>query len=84
MGLDKEMEILKFDNRMREWNLRKGRISKEEVDSYLSGLEDCQNNMIKLELEEDSAFQSDDSVNSNFNSEGLSNSGHNGMGSSFS
>ena len=52
MTLDRSMQDLKFDNRMVEKNLRDGKVSKEEVESHLSGLEDCSANAVAVTLED--------------------------------
>lgn len=51
MSLNKALEDLKFDKRLTEINLRLGRITQEEVDKQIAGLEDLESQVEKLDLE---------------------------------
>ncbi len=51
MSLNKALEDLKFDKRLTELNLRLGRITQEEVDKQIAGLEDLESQVEKLDLE---------------------------------
>lgn len=62
MALDKALEKLKFDKRMQDWNFKTGVLSKEELASHLSGLEDVERLAVKLDLQssdQDDQWQSE-------------------------
>lgn len=48
MSLSKEVEKLKYDKRLLEWNVSRGRLTKEERDQYLAGLPDLASNVENL------------------------------------
>ena len=48
MSLSKEIEKLKYDKRLLEWNVSRGRLSKEERDQYLASLPDLASNVETL------------------------------------
>ena len=51
--LDTALANLKFDSRMIDWNIKNGLLTQEELQTYLSSLQDTADNTISLELEED-------------------------------
>lgn len=57
MGLKKEIDKLKFDKRMVDWNLAHGIISAEELKQHMSSLPDSSSN---LESDEDDDFDMDE------------------------
>lgn len=52
MALDKDLKALKYDSRLKDWNLRNGVINKEEYDNYLKELPDLSNNAVQIDLED--------------------------------
>ena len=52
MALDKNMEKLKFDVRLREWNLRNGVLKEEDLKAHLKDLEDVSKNAVTIEIDE--------------------------------
>jgi hypothetical protein len=48
MSLSKEVEKLKYDKRLLEWNVSRGRLTKEERDQYLASLPDLASNVENL------------------------------------
>jgi hypothetical protein len=57
MDLNKALELLKFDTRMKEWNLKQGLVSKEEVEKYNQGLKDSANDCEEVTLEDKGDFE---------------------------
>lgn len=53
MNLGKALEALKFDNRMKDWNLKQKKVTPEELRSFDSSLEDLSSKVIALDLEND-------------------------------
>lgn len=53
MGLSKEIEKLKYDKRLTDWHLSRGKMSSEEYQKYLQTLPDSGDNVEKFGLTED-------------------------------
>jgi hypothetical protein len=51
--LQKVLEALKFDKRMAEWYLRRGLITKEELQKHLNSLPDLASEAAHFDLEEE-------------------------------
>jgi hypothetical protein len=55
MSLNKAVENLKFDKRLLDLNLRLGRLTQDEYNQHLKGLEDLESDSSKVDLEESDA-----------------------------
>jgi hypothetical protein len=53
MGLSKEIEKLKYDKRLIDWNVSRGKFPKEELNKYLGSLPDLANNVDYFGLGDD-------------------------------
>ena len=49
--LNSELDKLKYDTRMIDWNLSKGLLSREELKSHMDGLQDVQGESEPIDLE---------------------------------
>lgn len=56
MDLNKSLDILKFDIRMKDYYLKHGLVTKEELDKYFSSLEDTQSACEPVTLEDKGDF----------------------------
>ena len=56
MDLNKALENLKFDIRMKEWNLKQGLLSKDETETHLKGLKDSTQECEPVTLEDQADF----------------------------
>lgn len=45
MSLSVELEKLKYDKRLLDWNVSRGKISKDELKTYLGSLQDLASNV---------------------------------------
>ncbi len=54
MSLSKEIEKLKYDKRLADWHLSRGKISKEEYQKYLQSLPDSGGNVETFSLADSS------------------------------
>lgn len=52
IDLQSAMDRLKFDTRMKEWVLKQGMTTKEELEKYLNGLPDSKNDSESVTLED--------------------------------
>ena len=50
MSLSKELEKVKYDKRLLDWHVSRGKLSKEEVKKYLDSLPDLASNVEAFEL----------------------------------
>lgn len=50
MALSKELEKLKYDKRLLEWNVERGHVSKADLKSYLDSLPDLAANTEQFSL----------------------------------
>lgn len=50
MSLSKELEKIKYDKRLLDWHVSRGKISKEEVKKYLESLPDLATNVESFSL----------------------------------
>ncbi len=57
MSLKKEIENLKFDKRMIDWNISRNLLTQDELKKYLGELPDSSHNLASLELNEDVSEQ---------------------------
>ncbi len=55
MSLKKDVENLKFDKRMTDWNISRNQLTQAELDKHLADLPDSSHNLASLELNEDVA-----------------------------
>lgn len=53
MSLSKELERLKYDKRLLDWNVSRGKFPKEELKKYLDSLPDLASNVDNFDLGED-------------------------------
>ena len=60
--LQKQMDLLRFDKRLLEINLKNGSLTQDEYNQYLTQLSDLENNAEKIELSEDND-QSNETMN---------------------
>lgn len=56
MDLNRALEVLKFDQRMQEYYLKHGLVTKEELDTYMKSLEDVQHASEPVTLEDKGDF----------------------------
>jgi hypothetical protein len=54
MSLDKAMKKLKYDNRLIEWYMNNGQLTKAELDAHLQSLPDMAHNIEYSKKEDDS------------------------------
>lgn len=52
MGLNEDVKKMTFDTRLIDWHLKYGRITKQELSKYLSGLEDMAHNVTPIDLQD--------------------------------
>lgn len=52
MDLSQALDNLKFDVRMREWNLKQSKVTKEEIEAYQKGLRDQAQEVEQVTLED--------------------------------
>ncbi|MCM2282052.1 MAG: hypothetical protein NDI61_09420 [Bdellovibrionaceae bacterium] len=53
MSLSKEIEKLKYDKRLTDWHLSRGKMSKEELQKYLMSLPDSGENVETFRFSEE-------------------------------
>jgi len=53
MNLGKALEALKFDNRMKDWNLEQGTVTADELNQFNQGLQDLSGQSLPMDLEGD-------------------------------
>lgn len=53
MSLSKEIEKLKYDKRLTDWHVSRGRVSKNEWEKYLASLPDLATNIEPFSLGSD-------------------------------
>ena len=51
MGLSEEIEKLKYDKRLLEWHVSRGKLSKEDMDKHLTSLPDLASNVENFGLD---------------------------------
>lgn len=52
MDLSKALDDMKFDVRMKDWNIKQGQIKKEDVDAHTKNLQDLSNAAEPVTLED--------------------------------
>jgi hypothetical protein len=57
MDLNKALENLKFDTRMKDWNLKQGTLSHDESEKNLKGLKDSAGDCEEVTLEDKGDFE---------------------------
>ncbi len=57
MDLSKALENLKFDTRMKDWNIKQGTITKEDVEKNLKSLRDHAGDCEEVTLEDKGDFE---------------------------
>lgn len=58
MDLNKALENLKFDTRMKDWNMKQGLLQKEDLEKYLKTLKDNAPDCEEVTLEDKGDFES--------------------------
>ena len=53
MSLSQELDKLKYDKRLTEWHVSRGKFPKEELKKYLDSLPDLAHNVEKFNLGDD-------------------------------
>lgn len=61
MGLSKELEKLKFDKRLTEWQVSRGHIAKEDLKKYLDSLPDLASNVEIFSLGDEGSHENNSS-----------------------
>ena len=56
MDLNKALDIMKFDVRTREWNIKQGLLKKEDLEAYLKSLPDFSGQCEQVTLEDREDF----------------------------
>lgn len=59
MSLSKEIEKLKYDKRLTDWHVSRGKMSKEELKKYLESLPDLATNVETFALGKDDSSDND-------------------------
>ncbi|MGZ6479848.1 MAG: hypothetical protein ACXWQE_11125 [Bdellovibrionales bacterium] len=57
MDLSKALDSLKFDTRMKDWNLKQGIVTKDDLDKNIKGLKDDAANSEEVTLEDKGDFE---------------------------
>ncbi len=57
MDLNKALDSLKFDTRMKDWNVKQGLVTKEDVEKNLKGLKDMAGDCEEVTLEDKGDFE---------------------------
>jgi hypothetical protein len=65
MSLAKEIEKLKYDKRLTDYQIRSGKMSKDELGKHLQSLPDSAENVDNLRLSEDGTETQADHLNGN-------------------
>ncbi len=63
MSLSKELEKLKYDKRLLEWHVSRGKLSKEDAKKHLDGLPDLASNVEQVNLGHAGSNDTDSSAN---------------------
>lgn len=58
MDLGKALENLKFDVRMKEWNIKQGVVKEKEVEENLKNLKDMAASAVPLDFQDESSSDS--------------------------
>lgn len=56
VDLNQALEVMKFDVRMRDWNIKQGQIKKEDLEKYLKSLNDSSGSCEPVTLEDKEDF----------------------------
>ena len=62
MSFNKSFSGLKFDKRMRDWNVKQGFLTEEEYKAHLESLNDLQDECVLLSIEDESSKSTDSST----------------------
>ncbi|MGZ3722262.1 MAG: hypothetical protein ACXVA9_04995 [Bdellovibrionales bacterium] len=57
MDLGKALDNLKYDTRMKDWNLKQGTLTKDEADKNIKGLKDSAADCEEVTLEDKGDFE---------------------------
>lgn len=57
MDLSKALDSLKFDTRMKDWNLKQGIVTKDDLEKNIKGLKDDAANSEEVTLEDKGDFE---------------------------
>ena len=57
MDLNKALDNLKFDTRMKDWNIKQGVVTKDDLEKNLKGLKDDAANSEEVTLEDKGDFE---------------------------
>jgi hypothetical protein len=57
MDLSKALENLKFDTRMKDWNVKQGIVTKDDLDKNIKNLKDDAANSEEVTLEDKGDFE---------------------------
>lgn len=63
MSLSKELEKLKYDKRLLEWHVSRGKLSKEDAKKHLDSLPDLASNVEQVNLGNAQSSDNDNSSN---------------------
>ncbi len=67
MSLSKEVEKLKYDKRLIDWNVSRGKFAKEELQKYLASLPDLASNVDHFGLGDEGRSSSNGNSEANGN-----------------
>jgi hypothetical protein len=57
MDLNKALDNLKYDTRMKDWNIKQGLVTKEDIEKNKQGLKDDGANSEEVTLEDKADFE---------------------------
>ena len=57
MDLNKALDGLKYDTRMKDWNIKQGTVTRDELDKNLKGLKDSAPDCEEVTLEDKGDFE---------------------------
>lgn len=55
--LNKALDTMKFDVRMRDWNMKQGNLKKEDLEKHMGSLNDSSNSCEPVTLEDKEDFE---------------------------
>ncbi len=56
VDLNQALEVMKYDVRMRDWNIKRGTLNKEDVEKHIKSLNDSANGCEPVTLEDKEDF----------------------------
>lgn len=57
VDLNKALDTMKFDVRMRDWNIKQGNLKKEDLEKHISSINDSANSCEPVTLEDKEDFE---------------------------